>query len=274
MKKIFFIPLIFILLSCNSIKIKEIGSDSTQELVGKIKKIEMTELNYSVNDKDTIFLEVNSILFFDNKNRITKQIDYYPKFIDETDFNYKKDLLEYTISKIENRINKIVYKYDTKKNIIEYSQFENDTLYFKKSIINDSKNNPIQKKYFYPNNKHLNSIENYTYDYKNRIVKIQSYDENNKSKKSNLKLSFNNKGYIIKTESINTDSNNGNSSSNIKEYDKLGNLIKKFSLDNNGKPKEAAYYKNTYDEKGNIIIREMYWNQKLLEKKIYKITYR
>lgn len=247
--------------------------DSTQELLGKIKKIEMITFHYPINDKDTIVRKVNSIIFFDNKNRITKQIDYYPNFIDETDFNYKNNLLENTISKIGKRIRKIEYKYDEKKNIIEYSQLENDTLYFKKSSIYDSKNNPIEQIYFHPNYKRNNSLEKFTYDYKKRVVYVQSFDENNKPKKRYLKKYFNKKGYIIKTEFIYTDSNEGYTNTSIIEYDKLGNLIRRVSLDNNGKPKETTDYKNTYDEKGNIIIREKYWKQKLIEKTSYKITY-
>ena len=44
-------------------------------------------------EKDTIIHKENSILYFDKKNRIVKQIDYYLKFINETDFNYKNNLL-------------------------------------------------------------------------------------------------------------------------------------------------------------------------------------
>jgi hypothetical protein len=44
--------------------------------------------------------------------------------------------------------------------------------------------------------------------------------------------------------------------------------------DNNGKPKDLTEYINTYDEEGNIIAREKYRRQKLIEKTTYKITYR
>lgn len=274
MKKIYFISILFAFLSCNSIKVKEMELDSTQDLVGKIKQIEMTTFHYPINDKDTIVRKINSIIFFDKKNRITKQIDYYPKFIDETDFNYKNNLLENTISKIGKRINKTEYKYDDKKNVIEYSQLENDTLHFKKSSIYDSKNNPIEQIYFHPNYKRNNSVEKFTYDYKNRTVNIQSFDEDNKPKNHYLKTYFNKKGFIIKTEFIYTNSNKGYSNTSIIEYDKLGNLTRRVSLDNDGKPKESTDYKNTYDEKGNIIVREKYWKQKLIEKTAYKITYR
>ena len=161
-----------------------------------------------------------------------------------------------------------------KSNIIEYNQLENDTLYFRKTSVYDNQNNPLEQTYFHPNYKSNNSVEKFTYDYKNRTVSIQSFDENSKPRNHYLKTHFNNKGYIIKTEFIYTDSNKGYSNTSIIEYDKLGNLTKRVSFDNDGKPKESTEYKNSYDENGNIIIREKYWKQKLIEKTTYKITYR
>lgn len=248
--------------------------DSTQELIGKIKQIEMNTFRYPINKNDTIVRKENSVIFFDEKNRIIKQIDYYLKFINETDFNYKNDLLENTISKSGKRIRKTEYKYDDKNNIIEYSQLENDTLYFRKNSIYDNKNNPLEQTYFHPNYKRNNSVEKFTYDYKNRIVNIQSYDENNKPKNHYLKRYFNKKGYIIKTEFIYTNSNKDYSNKSIIEYDKLGNLTKRTSFDKDGKTKESTESRNIYDEKGNIIVREKYIKEKLIEKTTYKITYR
>jgi hypothetical protein len=274
MKKISLLPILLIFFSCNSIKIKEMEMDSTQDLIGKIKKIEMSTFRYPINEKDTIIHKENSIVYFDIKNRIVKQIDYYLKFIDETDFNYKNNLLENTVSKSGKRISKTEYKYDNKNNIIEYNQLDNDTLYFKKTTVYDNQNNPIEETYFHPNYKSNNSIEKFTYDYKNRIVNIQSFDENNKPKNNYLKRYFNKKGYIIKTEFIYTDSNKDYSNKSIIEYDKLGNLTKRTSFDKDGKPKESTESRNIYDEKGNIIVRETYLKEKLIEKTIYKIKYR
>lgn len=247
--------------------------DSTQDLIGKIKQIEMITFRYPINEKDTIIHKENSIVYFDLKNKIVKQIDYYLKFIDETDFHYENNLLEKTVSKSGKRIWKIEYKYDNKSNIIEYKQFENDTLYLRKTSVYDNKNNPLEVTYFHPNYKNNNSVEKFTYDYKNRIVNIQNFDENNKPRNHYLKIHFNKKGYIIKTEFIYTDYNKAYSNTSIIEYDKLGNLTKRTSYDNDGKPKESTEYKITYDEKGNIIIREKYWKQRLIEKTTYKITY-
>ncbi len=249
-------------------------TDSTQELIGKVKQIELNTFLYTFNKNDTIVHNENSVVFFDEKNKIIKQIDYYLKFINETDFNYKNELLENTISKRGKRIRKTEYKYDDKKNIIEYNQSENDTLYFRKNSIYDKNNNPLEQTYFHPNYKRNNILEKFTYDYKNRIVNIQSFDENNKPKNYYLKTYFNKEGYIIKTEFIYTDSNKDNSNTMIIEYDKLGNITKSSSFDKDGKLNGLTESRNIYDEKGNIIIREKYFKEKLIEKTTYKITYR
>jgi hypothetical protein len=274
MKKIFFISVLLIFLSCNSVKIKRIEMDYTQDLIGKIKQIEMSSFRYPTNKKDTVVHEEKSIAFFDKKNKIIKQIDYYPKFIDETYFNYKKDLLESTVSKIDKRSSKIEYKYDDKKNIVEYSQLENDTLYFRKTSVYDKQNNRLEETYSHPKYKNNNSVDEFTNDYKNRKVTIQSFDENKKPKNYYALTHFNKKGYIIKNELIYTDSKKREPIINTLEYDKRGNLTRRFGLDKDGKPKDVFEYKNTYDEKGNISTREKYSKEKLIEKTVYKITYR
>jgi hypothetical protein len=45
-------------------------------------------------------------------------------------------------------------------------------------------------------------------------------------------------------------------------------------ISNDGKPYDITVFKNIFDEKGNIKTREKYWNNLLVEKTIYKITYR
>ena len=56
------------------------------------------------------------------------------------------------------------------------------------------------------------------------------------------------------------------------EYDKLGNLLRRINIDKTNK-KDSIIYKNTYDRKGNIIVRDKFFNNKLVEKNISKITY-
>lgn len=73
--------------------------DSTQDLIGKIKQIEMTTFRYPINKKDTVVRKQNITVYFDENNRIIKQIDYYLKYNDQTDYNYINNLLVNTISK-------------------------------------------------------------------------------------------------------------------------------------------------------------------------------
>lgn len=271
MKIIYFIPVIF-LLSCKSIKVKGIENDSTQKLIGKIKQMNVNTFRYA---KDTIMFKENKVVFFDMKNKIIKQINYYPKIQEETIFNYKNELLQNTTSKIGKRTRRTEYVYDTNKNIIKYNHFENDTLFFSKISIYDKKNNPLKQTYLHPHPsyKSINSVEVFFYDYKNKVITIKSFDENNKTKNHYLKTYFNKKGLIIKTESFNMNSNNIPSTSSKSEYDNLGNLIKRTNIGVGGKPKQSIEYKNTYDITGNIILREMYFNKKLNVKTMYEITY-
>lgn len=275
MKKIYFLPIILLVLfSCNSIKIKELDIDATQELIGKVKQMEVITFRYPTDEKDSIIEKDSSIFYFDLKNRIVKQIDSYLKFRYETDFNYNNNLLESEVSKIRKRKLKTEYKYDNKNNNIEYNRFENDTLNFRKTSVFDNQNNPLERTYFHPNYKSNNSLSKYTYDYKNRTINIQSFDEKNLPSNVYLKYHFNKKGYVIKTEFIYTDANKGHSKTNIMEYDKLGNVTRIDGLDEDGKLQVIIEYKNICDEKGNIIIREKFWRQKVIEKRLFKITYR
>ena len=234
MKKIFLIPTFLLFISCNSTKMKGIELDSTQELIGKIKEIEVNTFYYATYKKDTSSIQIKSTVTFDKNNNIIKQIDDYSKFSEETYFNYKKKMLVSTISTSDKRVRRNEYKYDNKNNLVEYNQLENDTLYFSKTTTFDNKNNPLVETYLHPNFPKNNSTEKFSYDYKKRIATIQSYDENNKPKNHFLRIYFNKKGYTIKTESVN---NKGIFHSSTTEYDKLGNLTQKMVYDSEGKPK-------------------------------------
>jgi hypothetical protein len=272
MKFIYFILFLF-LISCNSVKIKEMEMDSTQDLTGKIQQINISTIHYPISIKDTITREEKSVIFFDSKNKITRQIDFYPKFKDETSFVYKNKQLVSTISKIGNQTTIIEYKYDKNKNVIEYKQLVNDTLIILKTSTYDKRNNLTEETRSFPNYMKNNSFEKFETDYKNRTVKIQSFDENRKMKNHYLKTYFNKKGYVIKTEFIYPNSNKDYSTYSIIEYDRFGNLMSRKNLDKERKVKESIDYKNTYDENGNIIIREKYLTEKLIEKTTFQIIY-
>ncbi|CAM4279033.1 hypothetical protein [Flavobacterium terrigena] len=274
MKTIYLI-LILLLYSCKPIVFKELQMDHTQDLIGKIKEIKTKNFYYTDNNKDTIINRWSSIMYFDKKNNIIKQIDKYSKFTAETSNYYKDNLLEKTILKNGNSSTKIEYKYDKKKNLIEYNQIENDTLYFSKTIIYDSKCNPIEKKFFFPNHnpdyQRSNSIEKLTNNYKDRTVTIKGFDENQNLIDYSSKRYYNKNGFIIKIESIRKDSKSKISTKS--EFDKSGNLLNLTKFDTNGNVKEIVHYKNIYDKIGNIITREKYIKEKLIEKTTYDITY-
>jgi len=271
MNKNLVLVIFFACISCNTIKIKEIGIDLTQDLIGKVSKLEISNYRYQINEKDTVILKIYSTVFFDKQNNIVKQIDFYPKFASETDFSYKNNLLQNTISKISNRIDKTEYKYDRRNNVIEYKEFQNDTLYLHNTSIYDKRNNLVEKEsIFQSKNKSNISREKYTYDYKNKTLNTQSFNGNNKPNNGYLKAIFNKKGYIVKMEMIYP---NDSRKSEMK-YDKNGNLIKQINFDNSGKLEAIIEYKNRFDEKGNIILTEKYFNEKLIEKTKFKILYR
>ncbi len=274
MKKVYFAGLLLLLfVSCNSLKFKKLDWDYRQDLIGNIKKIEMTLVYYPI---DTVSMKHNSVVYYDQNNRIIRQIDYYKGLSTEMDLFYKNNLLIQTIRKSEKNIFKEEFKYDNKNNIIEHNQLQNDTLETIETSVYDKRNNPIEHVYFHPDNnyKSLNLTQKITYDYKNRTSSILRFDENNKPGNQYGKYYYDSKGFIIKTESVFTDSKKGISSVTTMEYDKLGNLIRKITYDKDGKETASSDYKNVYDKKGNIIIREVYEKERLREITTYKISYR
>lgn len=268
MKIIYFLPTLIFFISCSSIKIKELEIDHTQDLIGNVKSLNIITSYYRFNLRDTTqTMTEKSTIYFNNKNQILKERS---SFFNETTYNYRNDNLESTVSTNKAGISKLEYIYDKNSNVIIYNEFQNDTLFFIKTSIYDSNNNPIERTYFHPYSKNINSSEKYVYDYKNKTVIIHSFDENNKLRNQYLKFFYDKRGFIIRTETINNNSNKQITSS-INEYDKLGNLIKRINYNENND--EVIIYKNQYDKRGNIVLREKILKNKLIEKTIYEITY-
>ena len=165
---IYFLSMV-LLFSCKSIKIKDIDMDSTQKLFGKIKQIKINHIDYLFNKNNTKVNEENSIVYFGLKNKIVKQIDYFPKFSIVTIFSYKNELIENELKIFKKRNLKNEYIYDIKKNVVAYNQLENDILNFSKTYIYDKKNNPLEVDYLHPKHKSNNSISKYCYDYEKKI---------------------------------------------------------------------------------------------------------
>lgn len=267
MKIIYFLIVLFFF-SCNSIKLKGIEMDSTQDLLGKVKKMNINILRYSEYEN---LNKENQVIYYDKKNKIIKETINHPNFKEETVFNYENKLLKSSLTKIGERLMKSEYKYDSNKNIIELNQFENDTLYFSKITKFDKNNNPLKSIYLHPNHKINNKkIEIFTYNYKKNEVVIQRFNEFNKPNNHYLKFYFDKNGFTLKTASFR---NNSIIYSSKTAYDKDGNLTKRINFNKDKEVKESMEYMNKYDEKGNIILREVFLNGKLYEKTTYDITY-
>jgi hypothetical protein len=249
--------------------------DTTQEIVGTVKQMEATIKKYDYKKNDTIVSKTNVTIFFDSKNNMIRQIYKHPKYTNETICQYNRDnLLESIIIKSKDRITKVEHKYDKKRNLIEYRQFENDTLNFIRTTIYNDANNPVQKTSNNLRNPKYSGVEEYTYNKKERSVSIRSFKKDDKTKKGYFKEYFDKKGYMIKTQSVSSDSDNNSRGESIMEYDKNGNLSKRVKLDENGNPRDITTYKNSYDEIGNIISREKRINNQLVETTNFEITYR
>ena len=84
------------------------------------------------------------------------------------------------------------------------------------------------------------------------------------------KMTFNKKGFITRTETL-----RGNTPNNFDQYqfDTAGNLLQKTTHYSDGTIKETFSYQNTYDKKGNIIVRKKFYNGKLVGKTTFDISY-
>lgn len=266
MKKLFLFP-IFLLFSCSSIKVKDFNKDYTQELVSKVKFMEINNYEYKFIKKDTVILAKKTTLNFDFYNNII-----YEKIISEfedseNNYEYQNGLLVKQKPVSDNDTSITTYKYDKSNNLIEEKSFDNKRVFILKTHEYDKFKNVIEKKitYFGKNN-FITTIE---YDYKKKFMisktPIDTFKLQNTSKKY-----FNRKGYIIRSQIF---SDYKKYDYDTYEIDRKGNLTKKIFYKADDSIIEVVTYKNTYDKKGNIIIRDRYLNNNLIEKTTYEITY-
>lgn len=255
-------------LSCSTFKIKEFDSDTTQPLVGKVKKqviiTETYQFEKSVKpSKDTI------TLYYDENNRIVKQIDH-SKSLSTTnvaDFFYnEKGLLEKQLLRsADTTVKRIIttnYEYDKKGNLIHYKQSSDDEIISEKVRVYDTHGNMLIENFI-----KRNVQDRYKIDYKKREVTVQSY-KNNVPTKQHLVRLYDNKGYLLKSEYIHIDPSN--SFCTEYTYDKKGNLVKEFDCNN----KIVRYlYINEYDDKGNIKQRDLIFEGSLAQSTKILTTY-
>lgn len=266
MKSIYLLLILF-LVSCSPAKIKDFDKDYTQDMVGKIKSMHITTYEYKFMKKDTVNLVKNTFLLFDSNNNVINEKITTENNQKETNFKYQNGLLIEKKPVLENKTWLSTYKYDKKNNLIEEKEFDGTKVYFLKTQQFDKYHNVIESRLNFVNKfKKSSKIE---YDYKKRFFISKTTMDTIRLDTVVAKNHFNKKGYIINNESNNRAANNYYTY----EIDKKGNLTKKTFYRNDDSIIETVTFKNTYDKKGNIIIRERFLNGRLIEKNTYDIIY-
>lgn len=267
MKSIYIVLFLF-LVSCSPIKVKDFNYDYTQEIVGKIKSIDIKKYEYKFIKKDTVNLVKNTILNFDVNKKLKNE-----KFFTETEkkeisYKYVNGLIIQKEVISDNDTTIIDYKYDEANNLIEEKSSDKNGLYNITTQAFDKYHNPIEiNKNFANKIKQTIQIE---YNYKKNYFISKSFIDTLSYTKLESKKYFDKKGYIIKIHDIKSKTN---ANYFTFEIDKKGNLNTKKYYKSDGTIIETVTFKNDYDNRGNIIIRERFLNNKLVDKTIYEITY-
>lgn len=267
MKSLSFL-LLLILCSCSSIKIKEIKDDYTQPLIGKVKSINATIYEYRIAKNDTTFWTKTDLMEFDTNNNLIKETKINEDEKIEFNYQYTNGLLTEMTSPYDKNNYKTIFIYDNNKNCVEEKAFNENKTFHAVNRIFDEFNNPIEeKRSFFGKMSHSTKT---TYDYKQKIILNEKSMDTLLTGTMKTKMNFDKKGYIIRKETLKE-----NSPNNFEEYkiDKAGNLIQKITHYSDGTIKEIFSYQNTYDKKGNIIVRKKFYNGKLVGKTTFDIVY-
>ena len=238
--------------------------------------LEITSTSFNINEEDAKEikeLKTQSTIILNDKNKISKQIDQYYNTLNVINFNYEDNLLISTVSEINGRIDRSEYKYDARGNIIEYKDFENDTLKMYKTYKYDSRRNPVEIRSNFNISGEVKKSEilKNVYNYKDRSY--SQYSINNKyGSNGYFKTYFNKKGLKIKGESI--DSENRIKRFVTYDYDLKGNLIKQINYNQNLKETQILNYKYMYDNYGNTTVITEFSADKMISLTNIKITYR
>jgi len=258
-----------LLIACKPIKFRQLESDQTQEMKGKVREIAITEYNYKAYKKDTVPTTSKIFIFYNKNKKITRITQVYPDYSSEKFLYYENNLLVTEEWKLKGRTIRRKNKYDNRNNNIETYSYKNDTLESITTLSYDRRNNLVSETTISKKNKRKNEIDKFIIDYEKRIITHSPTNDENIF----TKIHYNKKGYIIKTETIYPEANSILSSISSSEYDSSGNIIRKTISDKDNVVKSIWEYKNKYDKKGNIIVREKFLNGKLFIKSDYKITY-
>lgn len=266
----------FLFLSCASIRFKELEIDQTQALKGSVKEIKMkkeySNFRLDLREKDTVTMTEDYTFLYAKNNKLIKQFE--DAAIGEVAYiySYNEDgTLKNKVFKYPGNISREEYKYDKKKNNYDYSQFENDSLVFRKTKKFDTNNNPVEITFYNLKNTKSDSRVTYSYDYKTKSSICKIFDFENKEYDYYKKYNYDKRGNIIKSETIHYKSNNPKPYYSVMEYDKSDNIIK-INLIQYGRSRTINYFYE-YDSIGNVVRSEKSSNGKLSIKASYQITY-
>ena len=258
--------------SCKSIIIKEnkMSDDAVQNIVGKVKIMEISTINESKTQKNNGINSDLLINYFNKKGKILRQeYRHDAKYSDTTLFSYHKNMLikATTTSNSISPVLTIEHKYDKKNNEIEFIAYTDKTLDYKILKKYDSKGNIIKKQHLGKNDK-LEFTEIYLIDYKKKSVIVNSFDSEGKQSSYYSQFEYDSQGNRIKYEIINNKPDHYYCT--VNQYDQDSNLLKSHSCKSK---RNELEYKYTFDAIGNIIKRAEYHDNILMRTKIIAITY-
>lgn len=266
------------LISCSTAKVQfnDIQEVYPHQLKGNIKEITLKTTVFPKETKDTITYRDIHQYFFNDENKVTKWISKSLNYnnSDTTLYQYQNNLFAEKIYKDENGTHVTKMFYDKNKNRVKIQTFNNgkmgieiENFYDKKNNISEVRTNMIEQK--------SKRIETYKRDYATGIEEIITAEDGKIKNDITIKKHFNEKGIFTKSEFIyNTSTKRKFSYYTLFSYNKNGDLDCRNSFYNSGKPQNTSCFKYKYDEKGNIILEEMFSDNALLMRSEYKIMYR
>lgn len=266
-KSLFSLLVLLTIFSCATPKYKEFDPDYVKDFKN-VKFVSVRHISYTDTKQDTSKIEQ----FYNDKNQLIKQIDYYKAYSIAYYFIYNnKDLVIKRTSKGNDSIYSgyWLYEYDTKNNLIRMANYSiKDSLGTEKRMEYDKKGNVTKELIKHSSTSKVTGSK-LIYDYKNRFIKIADLDSS-KQKNYRLILYFNKKGFPTKNEWINK---SGDIYSMTKfSFDKSG-MIERRETYKNDTLSYLSTYKNIYDSKGNVIERNFYLNGILKRKSLFYLTY-
>ncbi|MGJ8593549.1 MAG: hypothetical protein ACSHXF_13440 [Aquaticitalea sp.] len=264
-KSIFLFTILLFLFACSTPKFKYFDPDEVKDF-RNVKSVNVQHISLYKEKPDTSKID----MFFNNKNLLVKQIDYYDNYHSTYYMTYNNQGL---IIKTNSTLNDTIdtgfrkYEYDKKNNLISTTNYANGETHSGKKYEYDKNNNKIKDISLF----HGEITREYALinNYKERSVQESNLD----SKRRNsyvFKMFYDKYGNQIKSARI---SKSGDTISQNKIiYDEFG-IIKRYEIYRNDKLIHIRTYENIYDSHGNVIERVMYENKIPKRKSLFQLTY-